>query len=59
MQRYGLEVGSTALQGDLSDLKITIRFSERRPNIKARDDTKIIDPACFGVFVANEPGAGG
>ena len=59
VQRCGLEVGSTVLLGDFSDLKIKIRFSERRPNIKARDNKKIIDTARFGRPVADELGVGG
>ena len=42
---YRLHVDVASIVDDFAELKIKIRFSDGRPNIEARDDLKITDPA--------------
>jgi putative SOS response-associated peptidase YedK len=42
---YRLLVDAASIAEDFADLKITIRFSERVPNLEAREDIRITDPA--------------
>ena len=42
---YRLLVDAASIAEDFADLKITIRFSEGVPNLEAREDIRITDPA--------------
>jgi len=42
---YRLLVDAASIVEDFADLKITIRFSEGVPNLEAREDIRITDPA--------------
>ena len=42
---YRLLVDAASIVEDFADLKITIRFGEGVPNLEAREDIKITDPA--------------
>jgi putative SOS response-associated peptidase YedK len=42
---YRLLVDAASISEDFADLKITIRFSEGVPNLDAREDIRITDPA--------------
>jgi putative SOS response-associated peptidase YedK len=54
---YRLLTGAAALFDGFSETKIKIRFSEGKPNLKAREDIKISDVAPIVRAVEGEPEA--
>jgi putative SOS response-associated peptidase YedK len=55
---YRLLTDAAAIFADFSELKIKIRFSEGKPNLEAREDIKITDPAPIVRTIEGEPQAG-
>ena len=54
---YRLLADATTLFADFSEIKITIRFSEGKPNLEAREDIKITDTAPIVRTVDGAPEA--
>jgi putative SOS response-associated peptidase YedK len=53
---YRLLTASATLFDGFSEIKIPIRFSEGKPNLEAREDIKITDPAPMVRSAEGEPG---
>ena len=55
---YRLLVDAASIAEDFADLKITIRFSEGVPNLEAREDIRITDPAPIVRIIDGARGEG-
>jgi putative SOS response-associated peptidase YedK len=55
---YRLLTDAASLFDGFSETRIKIRFSEGAPNLEAREDIRITDPAPIVRAVEGEPGAG-
>jgi putative SOS response-associated peptidase YedK len=55
---YRLLTDAATIFTDFSELKITIRFPEGKPNLEARKDIKITDTAPIVRTIDGEPQAG-
>ena len=53
---YRLLTASATLFDGFSEIRIPIRFSEGKPNLEAREDIKITDPAPVVRAAEGEPG---